>query len=362
MSQFHSLRSFSSEKADGSRAQMGEKAVLTEEAVEQRSMLQHMPVTSALQDVQWRDIYNNTDALSPYPTPLDYIPGQTSSLHKAVSLRTTTPPGSMINTVQHPTTATNPLSLVTALELTLTPRSSRAPLVIPADKKRAPRVRDTEGLRLSQRRTSSRLRLGVVLGVLAGFFLFSLFSLHTLADGSTGIAPVDNAIHWVQMQQQNLNIAAMRNPVEKNNPAVADAPANSGQPVAPVPTGDYISIARQAATANGIPPDLYVRQINAESGFNPNAASPAGAVGIAQFLPSTAAGLGFNPYDPVASLYGGARYMADLYRYFNGDYAKALAGYNAGAGAVDAAVRQGGTNWLAFTPYETQNYVRKIMG
>lgn len=125
---------------------------------------------------------------------------------------------------------------------------------------------------------------------------------------------------------------------------------------------DYVSMARQAAIDAGISPDAFVRQIQQESGFNPNAGSPAGAEGIAQFMPATAASMGVNPYDPSSALPGAARLMASLAAQFGGDYSKALAAYNAGAGAVDSAVAQGGGNWLAYMPAETQNYVAVIMG
>ena len=81
-----------------------------------------------------------------------------------------------------------------------------------------------------------------------------------------------------------------------------------------------------------------------------------------QFLPSTAAGLGINPYDPVSALYGAARYMASLSAQFGGNYSMGLAAYNAGSGAVQSAVNRGGANWLYLLPLETQNYVLKIMG
>ena len=125
---------------------------------------------------------------------------------------------------------------------------------------------------------------------------------------------------------------------------------------------DYVSMARQAASNAGISPDAFQRQIQQESGFNPNATSPAGAVGIAQFMPGTAAAMGVNPYDPSSALNGGARLMAGLSAQFGGDYAKALAAYNAGPGAVQAAVAQGGSNWLSYVPAETQNYVHVIWG
>lgn len=118
---------------------------------------------------------------------------------------------------------------------------------------------------------------------------------------------------------------------------------------------DYREIARQAAIAAGIDPDIYLRQINQESGFNPNAKSPAGATGIAQFMPDTARGLGVDPNDPVASLKAAAKFMRKQLDHYHGDYAKALAAYNAGGAAVD---KYGGV-----PPFpETQSYVTKILG
>ena len=61
-------------------------------------------------------------------------------------------------------------------------------------------------------------------------------------------------------------------------------------------------------------------------------------------------------------MYGAARMMGGLAAQYSGNYAKALAGYNAGSGAVDAAVAEGGTAWLSYMPAENQNYVAVIMG
>lgn len=124
----------------------------------------------------------------------------------------------------------------------------------------------------------------------------------------------------------------------------------------------YVNLAQQAAWNNGISANIFVRQINQESGFNPYAISPAGAIGIAQFMPATAASLGVNPYNPVDALYGAARLMASYVRQYGGDYAKALAAYNAGPGAVAWAVFLGGWNWRYYLPYETQGYIRIILG
>lgn len=128
-----------------------------------------------------------------------------------------------------------------------------------------------------------------------------------------------------------------------------------------LPRSQYVTIARQDAYNAGISPDLFVRQINQESGFNPRAVSPAGAIGIAQFMPGTAASLGINPRDPIQSLRGAAGLMGGYARQY-GVYAKALAAYNAGPGTVNWAVRMGGANWYGWLPYETRNYIRVIMG
>jgi soluble lytic murein transglycosylase-like protein len=109
-----------------------------------------------------------------------------------------------------------------------------------------------------------------------------------------------------------------------------------------------------AAQRNGLDPALLAGLIKQESGFNPNAGSPAGAQGLCQLMPGTARGLGVTDlHDPVQSIEGGAKYLAQQLKTFNGDVARALAAYNAGPGAVQ---RYGGV-----PPYaETQNYVRAV--
>ena len=138
----------------------------------------------------------------------------------------------------------------------------------------------------------------------------------------------------------------------------------SAQPLhAPnAPQGSYLDIAWQAALSVGINPDLFIRQIRQESAFNPGAISPAGAIGIAQFMPATAANMGVDPYNPEQSLYGAAHLMGNLSAMYGGNYAMALAAYNAGPGIVQYAINMGGSNWRAYLPAETQNYIAVIMG
>lgn len=117
---------------------------------------------------------------------------------------------------------------------------------------------------------------------------------------------------------------------------------------------EYLPHARQAAQRHGIPEDLFLRLVQQESGWNPNARSHKGAMGLAQLMPGTAAKLGVNPNDPVQNLNGGARYLRMMYNQF-GNWTLALAAYNAGPGAVQ---KHGG-----IPPYrETRNYVRIIAG
>jgi hypothetical protein len=109
-----------------------------------------------------------------------------------------------------------------------------------------------------------------------------------------------------------------------------------------------------AATKAGVDPRLLAAITQAESGFNPNALSGAGAVGLTQLMPGTAAGLGVDPTDPAANLDGGARYIAGQLDTF-GRVDLAVAAYNAGPGAV----RQAG----GVPDYpETQAYVRRVLG
>lgn len=108
-----------------------------------------------------------------------------------------------------------------------------------------------------------------------------------------------------------------------------------------------------AGQAYGLPSGLLQAVAQTESGFDPSATSPAGALGLMQIMPSTATGLGINPLDPVQSIYGAADLLAQKIKAF-GSVPLALAAYNAG----DQAVRQYG----GVPPYpETVNYVNTVM-
>jgi soluble lytic murein transglycosylase-like protein len=109
-----------------------------------------------------------------------------------------------------------------------------------------------------------------------------------------------------------------------------------------------------AAARYGLDPALLRGLIRQESNFDPGAVSAAGARGLTQLMPGTAAALGVDPTVPAQAIDGGARYLREQLDRFGGDPAKGLAAYNAGPGAVQ---RYGGV-----PPYaETQGYVRNVM-
>jgi hypothetical protein len=114
---------------------------------------------------------------------------------------------------------------------------------------------------------------------------------------------------------------------------------------------DLRAVARAKAKKYGLDPGVFERQIQQESGFNPGARSPAGALGVAQIMPATARGWGVNPLNPSQALDAAARNMARYVQQF-GSYEKALRAYNAGPGNVEKS--------KGFA--ETNNYVRTILG
>lgn len=116
------------------------------------------------------------------------------------------------------------------------------------------------------------------------------------------------------------------------------------------------SLIRYYGQQYGVDPYLIYCTMSQESSFNSGATSPKGAMGLMQLMPGTAARYGVtNPYDVAQSIKGGTRYLKDLLEMFNGRVDLALAGYNAGEGAV---MKFGKT----IPPYnETRNYVRLIL-
>ena len=120
-------------------------------------------------------------------------------------------------------------------------------------------------------------------------------------------------------------------------------------------SGDLSAIFDEAANTYGVSSTLLKSIARAESNFNTSAVSSAGAVGIMQLMPATAASLGVtDSYDAYQNIMGGANLISQLLAKYNGDTSLALAAYNAGSANVD---KYGG-----IPPFsETQNYVQKVL-
>lgn len=135
-----------------------------------------------------------------------------------------------------------------------------------------------------------------------------------------------------------------------NNAKLASVPQVSNENV-----GSIDSVINSTAQKYGVAPSLIQQIVKAESGFNSNATSQAGAMGLMQLMPGTAASYGVqDAYDVTQNLDGGTHFLKDLLDRYQGNIPLSLAAYNAGPGAVE--------KYQGVPPYkETQAYVQKIM-
>lgn len=117
---------------------------------------------------------------------------------------------------------------------------------------------------------------------------------------------------------------------------------------------DLVSLVDSIAAEQGVEESLVHSVIRAESNYNPYAVSAKGALGIMQLIPATARRFGVSDlFDPRENIRGGVKYLKFLLDYYQGDYPKAIAAYNAGEAAVD--------KYQGIPPYpETRNYVYQV--
>lgn len=140
--------------------------------------------------------------------------------------------------------------------------------------------------------------------------------------------------------------------------AIARAVLHTNMRLAPIDALRLSGAAVDAAQRHGLPPEFLAAALLQESAFDPQAISSAGAVGIAQFMPSTADDAGIDPFDPYDAIDGAARllseYVRGYTRRYSNAYTVALAAYNAGPGAVDV--------YRGVPPYaETREYINDIV-
>ena len=118
----------------------------------------------------------------------------------------------------------------------------------------------------------------------------------------------------------------------------------------------YDAFIREAAALYQLPEPFIRAVMKVESDFNPRVVSHAGAMGLMQLMPRTAAAMGVrDPFDPRQNILGGTRFLRVLANKFNGDLVLTVAAYNAGEGAV--------MRYRGVPPYtETRRYVRRVLG
>ena len=171
----------------------------------------------------------------------------------------------------------------------------------------------------------------------------------------TGLDATLHRIQTIENQFQSLmSYSAPQKPSEDFQ-KILDTSMQNKKNTNPTSRNEINELIDKYSEQAGLDVDFVKAVINQESGFNPNATSKCGAMGLMQLMPGTAQGLGVtNAYDPEQNIQGGTKYLKGLMDRFDNNKSLALAAYNAGPNAVK---KYGG-----IPPYqETQNYVKSVL-
>ena len=153
----------------------------------------------------------------------------------------------------------------------------------------------------------------------------------------------------------NFTNEVLKRAIQEVNDARADYSKVQSNVQPTATKSQILDMINKVSKQNGVDERLVQALIKQESGFNPNAKSKAGAIGLMQLMPSTAKALGVkDPYNAAQNVEGGVKYLKSMLDKYNGNIILALAAYNAGPNAVD--------KYSGVPPYkETQNYVKNIL-
>lgn len=153
----------------------------------------------------------------------------------------------------------------------------------------------------------------------------------------------------------NVKAKLISNTQATNAPKIENISALNSSTSNKANKSQILAMVEKIAKKHGVDDKLVKAVIKQESGFNPNAKSHCGAMGLMQLMPATAKGLGVvDAFNPVQNVEGGVKYLKSMLNKYNGNVILALAAYNAGPGAVD--------KYDGVPPYgETQNYVKSIL-
>lgn len=162
-------------------------------------------------------------------------------------------------------------------------------------------------------------------------------------------------ISAIEHQFQSLMSYGVTTKPDEDFQKILDSSVKNSKEPNSVSRGEIEDLIDKYSEKNGLDSDFVKAVIKQESGFNPNATSHCGAMGLMQLMPGTAQGLGVvDAYNPEQNIEGGTKYLKGLMDRFDNNKSLALAAYNAGPNAVK---KYGG-----IPPYaETQNYVKKVL-